>query len=83
MTSGHGERVTALDYHCRTIVLNQGPFCLSTRLKDLAAAGAVNLRADFVYRKYEPGHVRAVWRTVRAGRPVAGRHAANIDRGML
>ena len=41
MTSSHGERVTALDYHCRTIVLNQGPFCLSTRLKDLAAAGAV------------------------------------------
>ncbi len=83
MTSSHGERVTALDYHCRTIVLNQGPFCLSTRLKDLAAAGAVNLRADFVYRKYEPGRVRAVWRAVRAGRAVAGGHAANFDRGML
>ncbi len=83
MTSSHGERVTALDYHCRTIVLNQGPFCLSTRLKELAAAGAVSLRADFVYRKYEPGRVRAVWRAVRAGRPVAGGHAANFDRGML
>ena len=82
MTSSHGERVTALDYHCRTIVLNQGPFCLSTRLKDLAAAGAVSLRADFVYRKYEPGRVRAVWRAARAGRPVAGGHAANFDRGM-
>src|SRR5205823_8183746 len=32
MVSSHGERVTALDYHCRTIVLNRGPFCLSTRL---------------------------------------------------
>ena len=39
MVSSHGERVTALDYHCRTIVLNQGPFCLSTRLADLAAGG--------------------------------------------
>ncbi len=83
MTSSHGERITALDYHCRTIVLNQGPFCLSTRLKELAAAGTVNLRADFVYRKYEPGRVRAVWRAVRAGRAVAGGHAANFDRGML
>ncbi len=83
MTSSHGERVTALDYHCRTIVLNQGPFCLSTRLKDLAAAGAVNLRADFLYRKYEARQVRTVWRTVRAGRAIAGGHAANFDRGML
>ena len=60
MVSSHGEQVTALDYHCRTIVLNQGPFCLSTRLDDLAAAGAVNLRADFVYRKYEAGRCATV-----------------------
>src|SRR5262249_19602743 len=46
MVSSHGERVTALDYHCRTIVLNHGPFCLSTRLAELAAAGARHLRAD-------------------------------------
>jgi U32 family peptidase len=83
MVSSHGERVTALDYHCRTIVLNQGPFCLSTRLKDLAAAGAVNLRADFVYRRYEPGEVRDVWRRLRAGKRVPGGHAANFDRGIL
>jgi hypothetical protein len=83
MVSSHGERVTALDYHCRTIVLNQGAFCLSTRLGDLADAGAVALRADFVYRKYEPGAVRDAWRAVRAGRPVPGGHAANFDRGVL
>jgi hypothetical protein len=83
MTSSHGERVTAIDYHCRTIVLNRGAFCLSTRLADLAAAGAVSLRADFVYRKYEPTEVRRVWRDVRAGRAIPGGHAANFDRGML
>jgi hypothetical protein len=83
MVSSHGERVTALDYHCRTIVLNQGPFCLSTRLSDLAAAGAVSLRADFVYRPYSPEQVRERWRLVRAGRPVPGGHAANFDRGVL
>ncbi len=82
MVSSHGEKVTALDYHCRTIVLNQGPFCLSTRLRDLAKAGAVSLRADFVYRKYEPNEVRGRWRLVRSGKPVPGGHAANFDRGM-
>ncbi len=83
MVSSHGERVTALDYHCRTIVLNQGPFCLSSRLRDLAAAGAISLRADFVYRPYEPVEVRDRWRAVRRGRGVPHGHAANFDRGIL
>jgi putative protease len=83
MVSSHGERVTALDYHCRTVVLNQGPFCLSTRLADLRKAGAVSLRADFVYRNYDPAVVRDCWRRVRAGKAVPGGHAANFDRGVL
>jgi putative protease len=83
MVSSHGEEVTALDYHCRTIVLNRGPFCLSGRLQELAAAGAVSLRADFVYRPYEPEVVVERWRAVRAGRGVPGGHAANFDRGVL
>ncbi len=82
MSSSHGERVTALDYHCRTIVLNQGPFCLSPRLRELTAAGAVSLRADFIYRPYDASVVRERWRLVRAGRTVPGGHAANFDRGM-
>jgi putative protease len=82
MVSSHGEKVTALDYHCRTIVLNQGPFCLSTRLPDLARAGAVSLRADFIYRPYRPDEVRDRWRQVRSGQAVPGGHAANFDRGV-
>lgn len=83
MVSSHGEKVTALDYHCRTIVLNQGPFCLSSHLPDLARAGAVHLRADFIYRKYQPDQVRAVWELVRSGQPVLHAHAANFHRGIL
>ena len=83
MVSSHGERVTAIDYHCRTIVLNQGPFCLSTRLQDLAAAGARSLRADFLYRNYDPAMVRDRWRLVRAGRAVPGGQAVNYDHGIL
>jgi putative protease len=83
MVSRHGERVTALDYHCRTIVLNQGPFCLSPRLGELAKLGARQLRADFVYRPYKPKEVFSRWRQVRSGRPVASGHAASFDRGVL
>lgn len=83
MTSSHGEKVLAIDYHCRTIVLNQGPFCLAPRLRELAKAGATSLRCDFVYRPYEPSQVRDAWRRVRAGKSVPGGHAANFDRGVL
>ncbi len=82
MESSHGEKVTALDYHCRTIVLNQGPYCLSPRLGELAKAGARALRADFIYRKYEPADVQRTWRLIRAGRAVPGGHAANWERGL-
>jgi U32 family peptidase len=83
MVSSHGERVTALDYHCRTIVLNQGPYCLAPRLAAIAKAGARNLRADFIYRAYQAEEVRERWRRIRAGKPIAGGHAANFDRGIL
>jgi len=83
LTSSYGEKVEALDYHCRTLVLNQGPYCLAQRLKDLAAAGAALLRADFILRHYTPEAVRAAWRSVRTGRNVEGGHAANFDRGLL
>ena len=83
MVSSHGECVTALDYHCRTIVLNQEPFCLSPRLPELAKAGAVCVRADFIYRTYEPAELRDVWRRVRAGQKVPRGQTANFDRGML
>jgi len=41
------------------------------------------LRADFVYRNYQPAEVRQRWRQVRGGQAVAGGHAANFERGIL
>jgi U32 family peptidase len=83
MVSSHGERVTAIDYHCRTIVLNQQPFCLSDRLGELAQAGALSLRADFLYRAYDAETVRDLWRRIRAGRAIPGGQSANFERGIL
>jgi putative protease len=82
MESSFGEKVTALDYHCRTIVLNQGPFCLAPHLNELAHAGLHSVRADFVYRAYEPAAVAARWRLLRAGKPIPTGHAANWQRGL-
>ena len=83
LVSSYGDKITALDYHCRTIVLNQGACCLAPRLNELAALGALNLRADFIHRPYAPAEVRQRWQLIREGRNVPGGHAANFDRGLL
>jgi putative protease len=83
LTSSQGERVLAVDHHCRTVVLNHGPLCLAPRLGDLRRAGASSVRADFVHRPYTPDEVARRWRLVRAGRDVPGGHHANLDRGIL
>ncbi len=83
MVSSHGERVTALDYHCRTIVLNQEPFCLSSRLGELKKAGVSAVRADFIYRAYSANVVRERWRLLRQGRAIRGTQAAKFETGVL
>jgi len=82
LVSESGEKVWALDYHCRTIVLNQGAFCLSPFLDELAGLGAKRLRADFIFRPYTPEEVAARWRQIRAGQNVPAGHAANFRRGL-
>jgi putative protease len=83
LVSGFGDRLLALTEHCRTVVLNEQPFCIAQRLRELREAGAVRLRADFILRSYSPAEVRALWRMIRAGQAPAASHAANFDRGLL
>ncbi|MBK8977726.1 MAG: DUF3656 domain-containing protein [Planctomycetes bacterium] len=82
MESERGERVTAIDHHCRTIVLDRETYCLAHLLPELARAGAVHLRADFVLRSYSPAQVRDRWRAIRAGRALPATHCANFARGL-
>ncbi|MHC5055134.1 MAG: peptidase U32 family protein [Planctomycetota bacterium] len=82
LVSSFGDRLRALDAGGRTVVVGEGPLCLSERLDDLADAGAVSLRVDFVWREYAPADARARWRAVRSGTAIPGARAANFDRGL-
>jgi putative protease len=79
--SGSGESIRMIQQGCRTLAINQSPFCLSGRVKELRNAGARNFRADFICRKYEPGRVRELWQAIRQGHPIPG-HEGNYKRGM-
>ncbi len=82
LKSSFGDRVLAINRRCRTVVINRRPFCLAARLPELRQAGAVRLRADFLFRTYGAEEVRDLWRNLRAGRPIPGTQVANFDRGL-
>lgn len=82
MISSHGDRVLAVNRNCRTILLGLKPFSLAERLDELRAAGALHLRADFIYRPYSPEQVRDTWRTLRQGQSLMTSHVGNFDRGL-
>jgi putative protease len=67
LTSGSGERVRVIQKGCRTVVINESPLDWSRRLDLLSSAGAGEVRADFVNRRYSPQEVRDTWRLLRAG----------------
>ncbi|MBN1268477.1 MAG: U32 family peptidase [Kiritimatiellae bacterium] len=83
LVSSHGDEVIALQRQGRTVVIHWNPFCLGRRLADLAAAGAVSLRADFVWREYDPEEVVGIWRGLRSGAGKPEGRLANFDRGLL
>lgn len=83
LKSSYDEKLKAIDYHCRTILITQEAFCLASFIGELRKAGAVSLRADFIYRRYEPGQVRDIWRLLRAGRTVTKTYSARFEQGLL
>ena len=83
LVSSHKEKLKAIDYHCRTILITQEAFCLAPFANELRKAGAVSLRADFVYRRYRPEQVRDIWRLLRAGKPIPGTYTARFEQGLL
>lgn len=78
-----GETVLAIPDNCRTVVVNELPFCLADRVKDLQAMGMRNARVDFIWQTYTPEEARDVWRQIRSGRTPPRGHTANFTRGLL
>ncbi|MCY3020468.1 MAG: DUF3656 domain-containing protein [Planctomycetota bacterium] len=83
LVSGFGDRLLAVTERCRTAVVNQRPFCLAGRWRELLEAGARRLRADFIVRPYSAEEVRSLWRLLRSGQAPAASHVGNFDRGLL
>lgn len=79
--SASGENVRLVQRGCRSVLINRTPFCLAGRMTELLAMGTRHLRADFVWRRYEPDTVVTLLRRLRRGDGVRG-HEGNFMRGL-
>lgn len=79
--SSHADKILVINSNCRSIVINSRPFCLVNHLRELADAGAVNFRADFINRGYSEKELLDTWRIIRSGAKISSGHIANFNRG--
>lgn len=82
LVSSKGDDTLQLCRCGRTVLLHRAPLCRAGRLDDLRALGARRFRAAFVWRRYEPDDVLALWRGLRAGRAPDPHTIGNYDRGL-
>ena len=69
--SPRGDRIRVVNRACRNVVLNVQPFSLAAHLDELASAGALNLRADFMCRAYSENELLETWRRLHSGAKIA------------
>ena len=80
--SSHGKKIRVVNHNCRIIVVKGRPFCLVDHLRELAEAGAANLRADFINREYSEQELLDTWRKLRVGDKNLAKHIGNFHRGL-
>ena len=81
-SSSRGDKIRVVNQGCRQVVLNSRPFCLAAHLAELANAGAVLLRMDFMRRPYSKEELLDLWRRFRSGTEFSLGHPANFKPGL-
>jgi hypothetical protein len=82
LDSRSGDEIAIVNRDCRTVAIGRAPLCLVTHVRDLVGAGAINVRADFVFREYRADELRTLWEALRAGRTPARSREANFLSGL-
>jgi putative protease len=82
LESRRSDRLLAINDHGQTVIVNAAPLCWSHHLDELLALGARRLRAEFIWRPYEPADVAHIWQRLRHGERLEGTHEGNWQRGL-
>ena len=79
----YGDRFTAINEACRTVIINERPFSIIHLVKTFLEAGQMDCRIDLCYRDYTSGAISDLISGIQSGKRVENSAIGNFERGLL
>lgn len=79
----YGDRFTAINEDCRTVVIGQKPFSLIQYIPKLIDGGQRDFRVDLCYKDYTPEMVQDIFSKIQTMSKVNNSVMGNFERGLL
>ncbi len=79
----YGDRFTAINEACRTVIINERPFSIIHLIKAFLEAGHRDYRIDLCYRDYTPETISDLLSGIQSGKKVKDSTIGNFERGLL
>lgn len=79
----HGDRFTAVNDGCKTVVIHEKPFSITHFIPELLESGQRDFRIDLCYRDYTPEMISDIFSITRNKGKVGGSVIGNFERGLV
>jgi len=79
----YGDRFTAINEACRTVIINERPFSIIHLVKTFLEAGQMDYRIDLCYRDYTSEAISDLISGIQSGKRVENSAIGNFERGLL
>ncbi len=78
-----GDRFTAVNEACRTVVLNERPFSILHLIQTFLEAGHRDYRIDLCYKDYTSETISDILSGIQSGKKIKNSMQGNFERGLL
>jgi putative protease len=79
----YGDRFTAINEACRTVVINEKPFSIIHLIQTFLEAGHRAYRIDLCYRDYTPETISDILSGIQSGKKMKNSTPGNFERGLF
>jgi putative protease len=79
----YGDRFTAINEACRTVVINEKPFSIIHLIQTFLKAGHRDYRIDLCYKDYTPEIIRYILSGIQNGKKMKYSTTGNVERELL
>jgi putative protease len=83
LTNEHGDRFTAINEACRTVVINERPFSIIHLIQTFLETGHRDYRIDLCYRDYSSETISDLLSGIQSGKKVKNSTIGNFERGLF